>query len=254
MASAPTLETLFALSGKVALVTGASSGLGRFMAAALADAGASVVLLARRETALLSLKADIESRGGSAAVVTGDLSERATIPAIAAATREPFGTVHIVVNAAGVNLRQPVDEITLESWDETLNLNLSAPFFLTRELVPGMREAEYGRVINIASLQSYRAFENGLAYGASKGGVTQLTRAMAQAWSGDGIAPGFFPTELTAPVFGNPDMSNHFARQTAIGRNGELEDMRGVSVFLASPACAYITGQVLPVDGGFTAK
>lgn len=122
-----------------------------------------------------------------------------------------------------------------------------------------MRTKGFGNIINIASLQSYRAFTNGLAYGASKGGIVQLTRAMAEAWSSDGIttnaiAPGFFPTELTAPVFGDADVSEHHARMTAIGRNGRLEDLDGVTVFLASRASAYITGQVIPVDGGYTAK
>jgi NAD(P)-dependent dehydrogenase (short-subunit alcohol dehydrogenase family) len=122
-----------------------------------------------------------------------------------------------------------------------------------------MRERGWGRVLNIASLQSVRAFPNGLAYGASKGGITQLTRAMAEAWSRDGIncnalAPGFFPTALTAPVYDNPELVDRLAAQTAIGRNGDLADLDGLTVFLASPASDYITGQVIAIDGGFTAK
>ena len=122
-----------------------------------------------------------------------------------------------------------------------------------------MRKKAWGRIINVASLQSTRAFANGLAYGASKGGISQLTRAMAEAWSADGIntnaiAPGFFPTELTAPVFDNAEATQHLAASTAIGRNGELQDLDGITVFLASEASAYITGQVIGVDGGFTAK
>ena len=159
----------------------------------------------------------------------------------------------------GVNLRQPADDITLESWDETLNLNLAVPFFLARELVPGMQAKAWGRIINIASLQSSRAFPNGLAYGASKGGIAQLTRAMAEAWSATGIncnaiAPGFFPTGLTAPVYQNPAMLDKLAAQTTIGRNGELSDIDGVTIFLAAAASDYITGQIIHLDGGFTAK
>ncbi|MEM9279659.1 MAG: SDR family oxidoreductase, partial [Pseudomonadota bacterium] len=125
--------------------------------------------------------------------------------------------------------------------------------------VPNMKKKGWGRIINIASLQSERAFTNGIAYGASKGGVTQLTRAMAEAWSKDGITanaiqPGFFPTELTAPVFGDNELSNHHASMTCIGRNGELADLAGPAIFLASEASGYVTGQVLPVDGGYTAK
>jgi gluconate 5-dehydrogenase/2-deoxy-D-gluconate 3-dehydrogenase len=156
-------------------------------------------------------------------------------------------------------LREDVDTVSIDSWDATLNLNLSVPFFFTREFVPEMRSNNYGRVINIASLQSTRAFPNSLPYGASKGGICQLTRAMAEAWSRFGIccnalAPGFFPTELTAPVFSDPDSRARAAQQTAIGRNGELEDLAGATIFLASPAAAYITGQMLAIDGGFTAK
>ena len=126
-------------------------------------------------------------------------------------------------------------------------------------LIDGMREKGGGNIINIASLQSYRAFSNSVAYGASKGGVVQLTRAMAEAWSKDGIvtnaiAPGFFPSELTKPVYGNPELLAENAAKTAIGRNGEMDDLDGVTIFLASRASAYITGQVLAVDGGYSAK
>lgn len=152
-----------------------------------------------------------------------------------------------------------MDEISLASWDQTLNLNLATPFFFAREFVPGMRERGYGRIINIASLQSSRAFPNGLAYGASKAGICQLTRAMSEAWSRYGImcnaiAPGFFPTELTAPVFSNPAAERRAAEQTTVGRNGRLEDLTGITVFFAAPASHYTTGQTLYIDGGFTAK
>ena len=133
------------------------------------------------------------------------------------------------------------------------------PFFLAQALVPGMRERRLGNIINIASLQTWRAFSNGIADGASKGGVGQLTRAMAEAWGKDGItanavAPGFFPTALSAPVFGDPELLAHHAKMTAIGRNGELADLDGTTVFLASTASAYVTGQIIGVDGGYMAK
>jgi len=189
---------LFSLAGKVALVTGATSGIGHQQAIALSQAGARVIAVGR-------------------------------------------------------------NHITPESWQQTLYLNLTVPFFLARELVPLMRERGGGKVINIASLQSERAFPNSAAYGASKGGVAQLTRAMAEAWSAEGIAcnaigPGFFPTALTAKVFDDPAIAAKNASQTAIGRNGELKDLDGITVFLASSASDYITGQVIYVDGGFTAK
>ena len=255
----------FKLDGKNAVVTGASSGIGRAMAGFLAEAGAQVILVARRESELIAATDEILSIPGAnprtAAYVVADLGQREHLGDIAkeCKTLSQSGGIDIVVNAAGLNLREPPAAVSLESWDATLNLNLAVPFFFTREFVPEMRSREYGRVINIASLQSTRAFANGLPYGASKGGVCQLTRAMAEAWSRDGIccnalAPGFFPTELTAPVFDDPASSERFAQQTAIGRNGELEDLAGVTVFFAAAASNYITGQTLAVDGGFTAK
>jgi NAD(P)-dependent dehydrogenase (short-subunit alcohol dehydrogenase family) len=253
------MNTLFNLAGKVALVTGATSGIGRRQALALAAAGADVVLTGRREAQLRDAVAEIEAAGGRAAAVSADLGEREMLALLAERAAAPFGAIDILINAAGVNFRQPVDEISFDSWDATLNLNLAVPFFLARELLPAMQRRAWGRILNIASLQSTRAFPNGLAYGASKGGITQLTRAMAEAWSRHGIncnamAPGFFPTELTAPVYENPELLDRLAAQTTIGRNGELADLDGLTVFLASPASDYITGQVIAIDGGFTAK
>ena len=253
------MNSLFDLSGKIALVTGASSGIGQRQARALAQAGASVVLLARRMDQLASTVAEIEALGAKAAALSADLTDRVQLADVAKRAATPFCSIDILINAAGMNLRQSIDEITLESWDKTLDLNLAVPFFLARELIPGMEARGWGRIINIASLQSSRAFANGLAYGASKGGITQLTRAMAEAWSAKGIninaiAPGFFPTGLTAPVYQNPEMLDKLAQQTAIGRNGELADLDGITVFLASRASDYITGQVIHLDGGFSAK
>ncbi len=251
------LETRFGLADRVFVVTGASSGIGQAMAGFLVDAGARVVLVARREDRLRELAADIGV--AHCAPVVADLGDRDTIEETATTCLNAFGRVDGIVNAAGINLRQPWEEISLESWDQTLNLNLAAPFFFSRCFVPDMKQRGFGRIINIASLQSRRAFPNGLPYGASKAGVCQLTRAMAEAWSRFGItcnaiAPGFFPTELTAPVFGNDDTRDWAAGQTTVGRNGVMEDLAGATIFLAAPASGYITGQTLPVDGGFTAR
>ncbi len=248
-------EGLFDVSDRVACVTGASSGLGRRAALALARAGARVVGVARRGGALEEWR---EEAGGETAAVVHDMGDRDGLAALAEKVSGPFGAPEIVVHAAGVNTREVADGVTAEGWDRTLDLNLRAPFFLSRALVPGMRRKGRGRIVAFASLQSFRAFPGGLAYGASKGGVAQLTRAMAQAWSADGITanalgPGFFPTELTAAVFGDEDLAARNAAATCIGRNGAPEDLDGPLLFLCSDASAYVTGQVLMVDGGFTA-
>lgn len=249
----------FDLSGSVALVTGGGAGIGRRIGWALAQAGASVVLAARRREKLDEAVAEIVDSGGKASALPADLSEVEALDAVARASAEPFGAPDIVVNAAGVNLREPWEAITPDSWNRTMAINLAAPFFLSRALVPAMMKKGRGRIINLASLQSVRAFPHSIPYGASKGGVAQLTRAMAEAWSSGGVtcnalAPGFFPTELTEPVFGDPARAAEMAARTAIGRNGAMEDLDGVAVFLAAPASDYITGQVIFLDGGLTAR
>ena len=249
----------FNLERRVALVTGASSGIGQAMAEALASAGCRVAVVARRKDRLDETVAKISASGHEAVGFVYDLEDKHGLNDLVDNIANDLDAPDILVNCAGINLREPAEEVTVESWDRTINLNLSVPFFLSKLLVPGMSERGWGRIINIASLQSRRAFPNGIAYGASKGGVEQLTRAMAEAWSKHGItcnaiAPGFFPTELTAPVFNNDNTRDWAASQTTIGRNGELEDLHGATVFLASDASSYITGQVLFVDGGFTAR
>lgn len=259
-ASAASKLDIFSLQGRVALVTGGSSGIGRRMGLALASAGAKVVLLARRRESLEKAASEIRAATESEVdFVTVDLGNVGDYDALGAQATKPFGAPDILVNAAGMNLREPWDKITPASWDATVTINMAVPFFLARALIAGMRAKGYGNIINIASLQSYRAFANSTPYGAAKGGVVQLTRHMAEAWSRDGIvangiAPGLFPTELTAAVFSNPEAAARFAALTAVGRNGELPDLDGVTIFLASRAAAFITGQVLAVDGGFTAK
>jgi NAD(P)-dependent dehydrogenase (short-subunit alcohol dehydrogenase family) len=249
----------FKLTGRKALITGGSSGIGLTMAQALAEAGADVVLVARRQDQLTQAAQSLQATGRSVQTHSADLASMAGIEAMALALKTILADVDILINAAGVNLRQPFAEVTPEAWEQQMHLHLSAPFFLTQAIAPHMRERGWGRVINIASLQSHRAFANSAPYGAAKGGVVQLTRAIAQEWSPHGIncnaiGPGFFPTALTQAVFDNEALAQKNAAQTCIGRNGRLEDLHGVTVFLASPASDYITGQTLMVDGGFTSK
>ena len=249
----------FSLQGRQALVTGGNSGIGEAIALALGKAGARVVLVARREAELRSAADRLSQQGIEAGVLPADLAKLEQLNTLANKAVQRFGDIDILVNAAGVNLREPIEQVTPASWELQLALHLGAPFFLSQALCPGMRERGWGRVLNIASLQSYRAFANSAPYGAGKGGIVQLTRAMAQAWSPYGITcnaigPGFFPTALTAPVFGNEELANSHANQTCIGRNGLLEDLHGPAVFLCSDASKYVTGQTLMVDGGYTAR
>jgi NAD(P)-dependent dehydrogenase (short-subunit alcohol dehydrogenase family) len=233
--------SLFSLAGRRALVTGGSSGIGEAMASALASAGAQVLLVARRAAELDAAAQRLQARR----------TEREA--------EQRLGGIDILVNAAGINLRQPFAEVTPAAWHAQIAVHLGAPFFLTQALAPGMAARGWGRILNIASLQSYRAFADSAPYGSGKGGVVQLTRAIAQAWGRQGITcnaigPGFFPTALTAPVFADATLADRHAAQTCIGRNGRLDDLHGVTVFLCSDAAPYITGQTLMVDGGYTAR
>ncbi len=255
------VDGLFSLKGKVAIVTGASSGIGRAVALALSRAGASVVHVARGEDELKAAVAEVLASGGQAAYAAGDVIRINALPGLVTASCAFFGPPDILVNAAGVNPRKPWQEVTPEIWQDTLTLNLGTPFFLAKLLIPDMQKKRWGRIINIASLQSVRAFPNGLPYGTSKGGVIQLTRSMAEAWSGsasgitcNAIAPGFFKTGLTAPLFEDNTVIDALARQTIIGRNGIFEDLDGLTIFLASSASGYITGQTIFLDGGWSAK
>ncbi|CAM5324834.1 Gluconate 5-dehydrogenase OS=Afipia felis OX=1035 GN=gno PE=3 SV=1 [Afipia felis] len=248
---------LFDLTGRTALVTGGNSGIGLAMARAMALAGAAIVLVARRADELERAAAELRGEGFDASTAATDLADASAIGALADALSGR--TIDIIVNAAGVNLRQPFRAVSAEAFDLHMALHLRAPFLLTQAFAPKMAERNWGRIINLASMQSTRAFPDSAPYGAAKGGIVQLTRAIAEEWSRHGItcnaiAPGFFPTPLTAPVFGDAERANRMAAQTAIGRNGALDDLHGVTIFFASDASAYITGQTLAVDGGFTAK
>ncbi|MCY4239428.1 MAG: SDR family oxidoreductase [Rhodospirillaceae bacterium] len=247
---------LFDIADRVACVTGASGGIGRAAASALVAAGARVIGVARRRDRLAIWQQEAD---GQTAIVVADLANKEVLSDVVNEVAAPFGNPEILINAAGINTRQVADDVTVDDWNRTIDLNLATPFFLAQALAPAMKENGWGRILNFASLQSRRAFKGGLSYGASKGGVEQMTRAMAEAWSSHGItvnalAPGFFPTELTEPVFADRALAAQYANQTCIGRNGVLSDLIGPILFFCSDASGYVTGQTLFVDGGFTAK
>jgi gluconate 5-dehydrogenase len=253
------LSELFSLQGRVAVVTGASSGIGRMMAQTLAEAGAGVVLVGRDAGRLEACARDIRAAGGRAHCLACDVGDRAQLAAMAAASAQPFGAPDIVISAAGVNPRPLVEAITPQIWDEVMAVNLDAPFFLAQQLAPAMRRKGWGRIINFSSQQAIRAFNNSGAYGVSKGGIGAMTRGLAEAWSRDGvtcnaISPGYVRTGMTTAVFDGGEREARAAAMTLIGRNGTVEDLRGVTLFLASRASDYMTGQTLFVDGGMSVR
>lgn len=253
------LDDLFSLKGRHALVTGGSSGLGAEMAWALANAGAEVTLVARRADQLNEMCNRIARSGGVAHAMSADLAAPDAIATLAAQLKAENRKIGIVVNAAGINLRNSANDVTRAEWEASITLNLTVPFFLAQAFAPDMATRGWGRIINVGSLQSVRAFANSVPYGAAKGGIVQLTRAMAEAWSPAGItcnaiAPGLFPTELTQAVYADSDAEAAMAGRTCVGRNGQLTDIHGLAVYLASDASAFMTGQILFLDGGFTAR
>jgi NAD(P)-dependent dehydrogenase (short-subunit alcohol dehydrogenase family) len=251
------LDQLFSLRDRVAVVTGGSSGIGRGIAVALGRAGAAVVIISRGEEQLRATAGELEQAGCRAAWVSADLGDRAAAEQAAAAARQPFGPPDILVNCAGLNLRPPLEELTLEQWDALMAVNLTAPFLLGQQFGPQMAQRGWGRIINVTSQQADRAFGNSGGYGAAKGGVASLTRSQSEAWARRGvccnaISPGFVITPLTAEVSADPVRTAALAARTMVGRNGLPEDFAGAAVFLASPASDYVTGQMIRVDGGFS--
>ena len=257
MTSQAYLTELFSLDGRVAVVTGGSSGIGRAIAGALAGAGASVVVVARGEAALTATARELASHGGRAAWVSGDLSTRDGVRAAAEESAEVFGEPHILVNCAGVNLRPPMDELGEDVWDTTMAVNLEAPYLLGQRFGPGMAERGFGRIVHVTSQQAHRAFVRSGAYGVSKGALESLARSQAEAWSPYGVTcntlvPGFVMTPLNVRLSSDPEQVAALAARTMVGRNGVPEDFAGAAVFLASRASAYVTGQSIFVDGGFS--
>jgi len=252
------LEQLFSLAGRSAVVTGGSSGIGRAIALALGQAGASLVVIARGQAALDDTVAELRAAGCQAEAISADLGDRAAASRAAEAVLALSGPPDILVNCAGVNIRPPMAELTIDQWDRLMAVNLTAPFLLGQEFGPEMADRGWGRIINVTSQQANRAFANSGGYGATKGGLASLTRSQSEAWAGRGVCcnalcPGFVMTPLNARMSADPVMTAALAARTMIGRNGLASDFAGAAVFLASPASEYVTGQTIYVDGGFSA-
>jgi NAD(P)-dependent dehydrogenase (short-subunit alcohol dehydrogenase family) len=252
------LDQLFSLRGRVAVVTGGSSGIGRAIALALGQAGAAVVIIARDQANLQDAAGELRQAGCRVSTVSADLGDREAVGSAAGQASKPFGPPDILVNSAGLNLRPPLADLTVGAFDELIAVNLTAPFLLGQQFGPQMAERGWGRIINITSQQADRAFGNSGGYGVAKGGVASLTRSQSEAWAAAGvccnaICPGFVVTPLTAEVSADPVRLAALAARTMVGRNGNPPDFAGAAVFLASKASDYVTGQIIRVDGGFSA-
>ncbi|TDE39311.1 SDR family oxidoreductase [Nonomuraea mesophila] len=246
------LRELFSLHGRRALITGGSSGIGYAIAEAIGRAGAEVVVVARRQDPLDKAVTRLREHGVTASAISADLGRRDDVERVCATA----GTIDILVNDAGNNIRKPMAELTVDDYERTMAVNLTAPYLLGQHFGPRMAERGWGRIINIGSQQSISAFGDSGAYGAAKAGLAGLTRSQAEAWSASGVCintiiPGFVLTPLTEPAQAVPGRVEELAARHMTGRNGLPEDFAGAAVFLAGDASAFVTGQMLFVDGGF---
>ena len=258
-------SSLFDISGRVALIAGASRGIGRAIAEGLSQAGATVALSSRKEADLFQVAEDIRARGGGAEVFPANLSNVAEIQALLREVLTRMGQIDILVYVAGVNCRKPSIDITEDDWDTVLDLNLKSLFFAsqavgrywleTRRFAPEQKRGK-GKIINIGSIAGEMGIRRVATYSASKSGVAGVTRSLAVEWASEGICvncltPGYIETDLTRVRFEDPAFSNAFHNRVPIGHRGYPSDIVGAAVFLASPASDYVTGQRIVVDGGY---
>ncbi|GAA4529319.1 glucose 1-dehydrogenase [Nonomuraea ferruginea] len=247
------LQSLFSLAGRRALVTGGSSGIGYAIAEALGRAGAEVVIVARGKAGLDRAAERLRGHGVTASTIVADLGDREAVRRVC----EQAGHIDVLVNDAANNIRKPMAELTEDDYAQTIAVNLTAPYLLGQHYGPLMAARGWGRVINIGSQQSVRAFGDSGVYGAAKAALAGLTRSQAEAWSAQGVSvntiiPGFVLTPLTEPAQAIPGRVEQMAARHMAGRNGVPQDFAGAAVFLASDAAAFVTGHLLYVDGGFS--
>jgi len=253
--SFPELE----LTNRVAVVVGATSGIGKAIALGLADAGASVVPTGRRSNLVHEVVREVEVRGRASFAITSDVADTQSVTELAKAVIDRFGKVEILVNAAGITVRRPTLEVSDSEWNVIMNTNLTGMLRTCRAFGPYMIEKRYGRIINIGSLTSLVALHEVAAYGASKAGVAALTKSLAVEWAPYGVCvnailPGVFRTALNEGLLDGTDRGRELLMRTPMRRFGQPEELAGAAVFLASEAASFVTGHLLAVDGGFLAS
>lgn len=247
------------LSGKIALITGASKGLGKTMALALADAGASIALVSRDGAKLNDVKQEIETRGGKAASFTADVREESAVARLESQVSDQLGRAQILINNAGINIRKNLVDFTLGDWQSVLDTNLTSVFLMCRAFVPHMRGTGYGRILNMSSIMSHVSIPGRSAYSASKAGLLGLTRALALELAAEGvtvngISPGPFGTEMNTPIMQDPEQNARFLANIPLGRWGKLEEIGELARYLCSEAAGFITGTDILIDGGWCAR
>jgi NAD(P)-dependent dehydrogenase (short-subunit alcohol dehydrogenase family) len=247
------------LSGRTAVITGASRGLGEAMAKALAEAGAHIALVARDVQRLEAVRAAITERGGTAAVFTADVTREEDVAALAKAVHERFGHPQILINNAGINLRRQLVDYSLEEFRSIVDASLTSTFLVSRAFVPGMKRAGYGRVLNLTSIMSHVSLPERTAYSSAKAALLGFTRALAQelALEGitvNGISPGPIATEMNALIVNDPQLSAKFLANVPVGRWGTVEEIGALACYLCSDHAGFITGTDILIDGGWTAK
>jgi gluconate 5-dehydrogenase len=257
LANADTNNSLFNLSGKTAIVTGTSRGLGQYFARALANAGADIVLTSRNRASLSTFETEIQALGRRTVSLELDVRYQYSIEAMVADAESAFGHLDILVNNAGCNIRKPALEVTWEDWNLILDTNLRGSFFMAQAVARRMVNAKYGRIVNIGSVTTVAGYAGLAPYGASRGGIRQLTMSLADDWGKHGItvnclAPGWFRTEQNKALYEDQEWLNYLCERIPVKRPGEPHDLDGAIVFLASESSRYITGQTILVDGGIS--
>ena len=247
------------LSGRTAVITGASRGLGEAMAKALAEAGAGVALVARDVQRLEAVRDAIAERGGTAAVFTGDVTREEDVAALAHAVGERFGHPQILINNAGTNIRKQLVDYSLAEFRSVVDASLTSTFLMSRAFVPGMKGTGYGRILNLTSIMSHISLPERTAYSSAKAALLGLIRALAlelatEGITVNGISPGPIATEINAAILNDPELSAKFIANVPVGRWGKVEEIGGLACYLCSDYAGFITGTDILIDGGWTAK